>query len=97
MEHHTTKLFASSSTALVPGLPALRAHVRALNDGYRGTSADVIFALKRAGWEHVRTNGSHHHFHHPRRPNLVTVPHPRKDLSIAMLRKLLAACGVRLR
>ena len=31
-------------------------------------------ALKRGGWELVRTEGSHHHFRHPDRSGLVTVP-----------------------
>ncbi|AMS13845.1 MULTISPECIES: type II toxin-antitoxin system HicA family toxin [Pseudomonas] len=32
------------------------------------------------GWYLVRVRGSHHHFKHPHKPGLVTVPHPKKDL-----------------
>ena len=32
------------------------------------------------GWYLVRVRGSHHHFKHPTKPGLVTVPHPKKDL-----------------
>ncbi|MBT2340352.1 type II toxin-antitoxin system HicA family toxin [Pseudomonas fluorescens] len=32
------------------------------------------------GWYLVRIRGSHHHFKHPIKPGLVTVPHPKKDL-----------------
>ncbi|ROL85556.1 type II toxin-antitoxin system HicA family toxin [Pseudomonas chlororaphis] len=32
------------------------------------------------GWYLVRVRGSHHHFKHPHKPGLVTVPHPQKDL-----------------
>ncbi|MBP5077638.1 type II toxin-antitoxin system HicA family toxin [Pseudomonas chlororaphis] len=32
------------------------------------------------GWYLVRVRGSHHHFRHPSKPGLVTVPHPQKDL-----------------
>lgn len=32
------------------------------------------------GWYLVRVKGSHHHFKHPRKPGLVTIPHPQKDL-----------------
>ncbi|MEG3010238.1 type II toxin-antitoxin system HicA family toxin [Pseudomonas sp. A1230] len=32
------------------------------------------------GWYLVRIRGSHHHFKHPTKPGLVTVPHPTKDL-----------------
>jgi predicted RNA binding protein YcfA (HicA-like mRNA interferase family) len=42
------------------------------------TSADVIRALKRDGWSEVRAKGSHHHFKHPTKPGIVTVPHPKR-------------------
>ncbi|QQZ43448.1 type II toxin-antitoxin system HicA family toxin [Pseudomonas sp. SK3(2021)] len=32
------------------------------------------------GWYLVRVKGSHHHFRHPSKPGLVTVPQPKKDL-----------------
>lgn len=32
------------------------------------------------GWYLVRVRGSHHHFKHPTKPGLMTVPHPKKDL-----------------
>ncbi len=32
------------------------------------------------GWYLVQVRGSHHHFKHPTKPGLVTVPHPKKDL-----------------
>lgn len=35
--------------------------------------SELIKALKRAGWEQVRQNGSHRHFKHPDKPELVTV------------------------
>ena len=31
------------------------------------------------GWYLVRIRGSHHHFKHPIKPGLVTIPHPKKD------------------
>lgn len=52
------------------------------------TSVDVIRALKADGWTHVRTKGSHHHFRHPSKPGIVTVPHPKKDLPIGTLRSI---------
>lgn len=30
------------------------------------------------GWYLVRVRGSHHHFKHPAKPGLVTIPHPKK-------------------
>ncbi|MBJ2252803.1 type II toxin-antitoxin system HicA family toxin [Pseudomonas shahriarae] len=32
------------------------------------------------GWYLVRVRGSHHHFKHPAKPGLVTIPHPKKHL-----------------
>ena len=50
-------------------------------------SRDVVKDLKADGWELVRVTGSHHHFKHLRKPGLVTVPHPKRELP----RKTLAA------
>lgn len=32
------------------------------------------------GWYLVRVRGSHHHFKHPAKPGLVTIPPPKKHL-----------------
>src|SRR5262245_46820058 len=42
------------------------------------TSAEVIRALRADGWTLARVKGSHHHFRHPTKPGIVTVPHPRR-------------------
>jgi len=60
-------------------------------------SADVIAAIEAAGWRLRRVTGSHHHFVHPARPGLVTVPHPVKDLKIGTLKSIEKQAGVRLR
>ena len=52
------------------------------------SSTDVIRALKAAGWILVRTKGDHHHFKHPEQPGIITVPHPKKDLSIGVLKSI---------
>jgi predicted RNA binding protein YcfA (HicA-like mRNA interferase family) len=61
------------------------------------TSADVIRALKRAGWSEARVKGSHHHFRHPTKPGIVTVPHPKKDMPIGTLASIERQAGIRLR
>ncbi|RYD72975.1 MAG: addiction module toxin, HicA family [Verrucomicrobiaceae bacterium] len=43
-------------------------------------SRELISVIEADGWYLVRTRGSHHHFKHPHKPGLVTVPHPKKDL-----------------
>jgi len=60
-------------------------------------SREVIRALTDDGWVLVRTKGSHHHFAHPVKPGIVTVPHPRKDLSHELLRSIERQAGITLR
>ena len=61
------------------------------------TSADVIRALKRDGWSEVRVKGSHHHFKHPTKPGIVTVPHPKKDIPRGTLGSIERQAGIPLR
>ncbi|QOK96600.1 type II toxin-antitoxin system HicA family toxin [Ralstonia pseudosolanacearum] len=51
-------------------------------------SAQLIRMLEDDGWQLVRVNGSHHHYKHPERPGLLTVPHPKKDLPIGTVRSI---------
>ncbi|MBV4538454.1 MULTISPECIES: type II toxin-antitoxin system HicA family toxin [Pseudomonas] len=43
-------------------------------------SRELICVIQADGWYLVRTRGSHHHFKHPHKTGLVTIPHPKKDL-----------------
>ena len=43
-------------------------------------SRKLIRMLRRDGWFHVGTGGSHWHFRHPTIPGRVTIPHPREDV-----------------
>lgn len=52
-------------------------------------SRHVIALLEADGWFLVRIKGSHHHFKHPSKAGLVTVPHPRKDLLCNTARSIL--------
>lgn len=65
--------------------------------GHRVSSADVIRALRKDGWQLARTKGSHHHYSHPTKPGIVTVPHPKKDLPIGTLRSIEKQAGITLR
>ena len=60
-------------------------------------SRTIIRKLRDAGWVHFRTNGSHHHFMHPDTQQVVTVPHPRKDVPIGTIKSIERQCGVKLR
>jgi predicted RNA binding protein YcfA (HicA-like mRNA interferase family) len=57
-------------------------------------SKDVIRKLEADGWSLIRTKGSHHHFKHPTKPGLVTVPHPKLDLPQGTLRSILKSAGL---
>lgn len=59
------------------------------------TSEDVIKQLKKAGWVWVLTKGSHHQFKHPDRQNLITVPHPKKDIKPGTLNRILKDAGLK--
>ena len=43
-------------------------------------SRKLIRMLRREGWVHVGTRGSHWQFRHPTIAGRVTIPHPRKDV-----------------
>jgi predicted RNA binding protein YcfA (HicA-like mRNA interferase family) len=61
------------------------------------SSKEVIRALIADGWYLARSKGSHHHYAHPTKPGVVTVPHPKKDLPAGTLRSIEKQAGVRLR
>jgi predicted RNA binding protein YcfA (HicA-like mRNA interferase family) len=59
------------------------------------SSDAVIRRLKADGWTQVRVAGSHHQFKKEGARNVVTVPHPRKDLKGGTLRSIFRAAGWR--
>ena len=61
------------------------------------TSQEVINILKKNGWVLVRITGSHHIFKHPTKPGHVTIPHPRKDLTMKTLKSIERQSGLSLR
>ena len=56
-------------------------------------SAKIIKRLEKDGWMLVRVTGSHHHFKHPERPLVVTIPHPRKDLPKGLKHAIMKQAG----
>ena len=46
----------------------------------RYSSDELIRMIKDDGWILDRINGSHHHFRHPDKKGIVTIPHPMKDM-----------------
>lgn len=57
-------------------------------------SKDVIKILEEDGWAHVRAKGSHHHFKHPTKKGVVTVPHPQKEIAIGTLKNIMKVAGI---
>ena len=56
--------------------------------------ADVIRALRQAGFELHHTRGSHRYFRHPQRSGLVTVPVHSRDLKRGTLVSILRQAGL---
>jgi len=44
----------------------------------RYSSAELIKMIEADGWVLARIKGLHHHFHHPLKPGIVTIVHPKK-------------------
>ena len=56
---------------------------------------DLIRVIESDGWRHVRTTGSHRHFKHPTKPNVVTVPgNTGDDVPIGTLKSILRSAGL---
>ena len=61
------------------------------------SSREVLQKLKAAGWEIARVAGPHHQLAHPTRPGVITVPHPKKDLAVGLIKSIEKQSGVQLR
>ena len=57
-------------------------------------SRDLIKELIDAGWTLDRVKGSHHQFTHPDFSYPVTVPHPKKDLGIGLVKRIKKDAGL---
>ena len=60
-------------------------------------SADIISALKAAGWEQVAQKRSHVQFQHPTKLGRMTVPHPKKDIPFGTLRSIEKRAALKLK
>ncbi|MGL6025681.1 MAG: type II toxin-antitoxin system HicA family toxin [Vibrio sp.] len=57
-------------------------------------SRDLIKELEAAGWVLDRVKGSHHQFKHPNYKLPLTVPHPKKDLGIGIVKAIRKQAGL---
>lgn len=51
--------------------------------------------LEVAGWVLRGVKGSHHIYTHPAREGHISVPHPKNDLGIGLVHKLLKQAGIK--
>jgi predicted RNA binding protein YcfA (HicA-like mRNA interferase family) len=51
--------------------------------------------LEQAGWQRVRSVGSHVTLKHPGKRLLCTVPHPKKDLPVGTVNSILKNAGLK--
>jgi len=58
-------------------------------------SKELIKQLEAAGWVLRGAKGSHHIYIHPERGGHITVPHPKKDLGLGLVYKLLKQAGLK--
>ncbi|QIO05949.1 type II toxin-antitoxin system HicA family toxin [Acinetobacter shaoyimingii] len=58
-------------------------------------SLDLIKMIEADGWYQVRCKGDHHHFKHPTKKGLVTIPHPKKDLPSGTVNSILKQAGLK--
>ena len=56
-------------------------------------SRDIIRRLRNEDWELVRVEGSHHHFKKAGTREVITVPHPKKDLPPGTARRIAKLAG----
>jgi predicted RNA binding protein YcfA (HicA-like mRNA interferase family) len=58
-------------------------------------SKELIKLLERDGWVLRGSKGSHHIFQHPTKLGHITVPHPKKDLGVGLVQKLMKQAGLK--
>lgn len=56
-------------------------------------SRHIIRRLERDGWELDRISGSHHIFRHSKSREIISVPHPKKDLGPGLVLKIYRDAG----
>jgi predicted RNA binding protein YcfA (HicA-like mRNA interferase family) len=57
---------------------------------------DLIKAIEKDGWRHLRTQGSHRQYKHPIKSGRVTVPgHPGDDVHPDTLKSVLSQAGLK--
>jgi predicted RNA binding protein YcfA (HicA-like mRNA interferase family) len=56
-------------------------------------SRDIKRRLEREGWVLMRVKGSHHQFKRAGKKLRITLPHPKKDLQIGLVKSIYEIAG----
>jgi predicted RNA binding protein YcfA (HicA-like mRNA interferase family) len=54
----------------------------------------LIRVLEQCGWRLARSKGSHHHFTHPAKPQVISVPVHARDIKRGTLTAILSDAGI---
>lgn len=54
----------------------------------------LIRVLEQSGWKLARSKGSHHHFTHPDKPQVISVPVHARDMKRGTLAGILSDAGI---
>lgn len=58
-------------------------------------SVELIKRLEESGWVLRGVKGSHHIYTHPGHVGHISIPHPKKDLGVGLVHKLLKQAGLK--
>lgn len=58
-------------------------------------SKELIKLLEQDGWKLKGAKGSHHVYTHSTKPGHISVSHPKKDLGVGLVSKLLKQAGIK--
>jgi predicted RNA binding protein YcfA (HicA-like mRNA interferase family) len=58
-------------------------------------SKELIKVLEKDGWALRGSKGSHHIFHHSFKSGHIVVPHPKKDLGVGLVQKVLKQAQIK--
>jgi predicted RNA binding protein YcfA (HicA-like mRNA interferase family) len=53
------------------------------------SSREIIRLITDDGWYEVRVTGSHHHFKHPDKQGIVTIPHPKNQIGKGLMNSII--------
>jgi len=59
------------------------------------SSLDLIRIVKEDGWFQVSKRGSHLKFKHSRKPGIIVIPNPKKDMPQGTAQKILKMAGLK--